>query len=83
MIVHLLYVWLNGALSIICYARPTWQPTLPASVSTFIAFDLHYDNLLPINETLTCLVLAVSFSLVMIGTKWLIKLADWIADVIP
>jgi len=63
--------------------RPTWQPTIPPSVSAVISFDLAYDSLLPINELLTCIGLICTFLITMITMKWGVKLVDWVADIIP
>lgn len=60
-----------------------WGLTLPASVHAFISMMLSYDDLLPISDVMgaggaTFLVFTTSW-----GVKILIKVADWIADVIP
>ena len=83
MITHSFMLFINGFIQIVLAYRPSWQPTLPPAVSQFVAFDLAYDRLLPINECLTCATFAISLMLAMVTTKWWVKIADWIADVIP
>lgn len=64
-------------------SRPSWQPTIPDSIRQLIAFDLAYDNLLPVNECLICAGLICTFVLTMISLKWGVKIVDWVADIIP
>ena len=83
MIITLLMGYVDGFINLFLTLRPSWQPTLPPSVSSLIGFDLAYDNLLPINEMLTCAVAYIGLMLTMVGFKWIIKLIDWVADIIP
>ena len=64
-------------------ARPVWQPTLPPSVASLIAFSEAFDKLLPINECLTVTALMGTGLTTFLTLKWGVKIVDWVADVIP
>lgn len=78
----LLHVF-NAALQWFLSIRPPWSWTLDSTPSTVVQQALYWDWCLPIHECIADMVIAITAFLAMVGTKWAIKLCDWIADVIP
>lgn len=63
--------------------RPAWQPTPDPTVQTLVNQCQAWDWLFPIHELLICGGLLITFMTAITAWKWVIKVADWVADVIP
>ena len=75
-IVQTLTTWVNAAL-------PSWSFTSTADYQGWVKSCQYLNLLLPITEIVQCFTLYVSFATGVFAWKWIIKIADWIADIIP
>lgn len=73
----------NAILQWVMQQRPNWQPTPDPSIQTLVNQCQAWDWLFPIHETLICFGLMLTFFTAVTVWKWIIKVADYIADVIP
>jgi hypothetical protein len=62
---------------------PTWSCSLPSGVSTVVATAKAFDAYVPVTEVLACVALAATLVVALQAWKWVIKIIDWIADIIP
>lgn len=83
MITELLLKLLQNTIVFFESVRPEWEWTLPEGVTTAVAMMKGFNNVVPVNEVLICASLYVGLITALVGWKWLIKVIDWIADVIP
>jgi len=63
--------------------RPAWVPSLDPSIANFLQALVQWDWLFPVHETIQCVGVLVGLIIVFNNFKWILKLADWIADIIP
>lgn len=78
-LVRLVTVLLEGVDAVL----PDWDWSLPSGVKQLLGYVLSCDSWLPMSELLTVVGVMLSATVAYVGFKWLVKLIDWIADVIP
>jgi hypothetical protein len=83
MITDFLLGLLAGVIQWVLGLLPAWSFHLPVGLADYIANMKYFDDILPISEVLHCVTLACTLFTAMTTYKLVIKLADWIADVIP
>jgi hypothetical protein len=83
MILDSFFAIANQLIQYIMSVRPVWNPPGSNEVSNFMIFLAQWDWILPIHETLICAASVTGLIVAMIAWKWIIKLADWVADIIP
>lgn len=83
MIVDALIWLLNKIIQGFLLLRPEWTPTLPDSVKVAVRSMMALNEILPISEVLACVSLLGAGILAFVCWKWVVKLIDWVADVIP
>lgn len=83
MITEALLRILQWVLQILHTLLPEWTPEIPDGIGDVMQFLLAFDAVLPVSETLSVAAISVGAVGAFVGLKWLIKLVDWIMDVIP
>lgn len=83
MIIDALFAIMSFILDVIISVRPDWQPQLPEGIVDAILYIRELDAMLPATELMICGSLTLSAFGALYVWKWILKLADWIADVIP
>lgn len=83
MITDALLVLLNWIITGFMALRPAWEPTIPASVGSVVRMMMGLNELLPVNEIMLCLAMLGAGITAFVTWKWVVKLIDWVADVIP
>ena len=78
----LLYLF-NAILKGFLLLRPDWQPQLPDSVEKVVASAMALNEILPVTEVFACVSLLGTGIIAFVTWKWVVKLLDWIADIIP
>ena len=83
MIIDALLKILKALVQWVIATRPPWEVHLPQGVTQTFSMLKGFDAILPVSETLACILLIVGLLGVFSTVKWSIKIIDWIADVIP
>lgn len=82
MIIDALLALLHGILQTVNTLLPGWNFTLP-QFNQLIQMLLFYDSILPVHEALAVIGITIYLEVGFTGTKWSIKVIDYICDVIP
>lgn len=83
MITEALLAILDFLIGIVVSIRPEWEPQLPAGVVDAILYIRELDAILPATELVYCGSLLLAAFGALYAWKWILKIADWIADVLP
>ena len=83
MIVDALLAILDFMLGIIISIRPEWTPQLPQGVMDAILYIRELDALVPATELVAVSAITLTAFGMIYAWKWILKIADWIADIIP
>lgn len=83
MIMDLLIQLFVNSLGAMFALLPEWSWELPPSIGALISSVMTFDDILPISEALAGGSLLFGTFAVIITAKWVIKIIDWIADIIP
>jgi len=83
MVIDFLLNMMKTLMQSIIATRPAWSWSLPSSISDAIGYLRQFDTILPVTEIMTCCGLSATLFAVMNGWKYIIKVVDYIADVIP
>lgn len=86
MITDALLLLVNILVNWLIVVRPEWDMSIDnENQQIHWAFTwIHgLDPYLPVTETFVCLAAMITLVVALQGWKWVVKLVDWIADVIP
>ena len=83
MIIGLLIGLFTWFLGIMLALRPEWDITLPESLLHGVLAFRTFDAWIPAHEVVFCLGLYVTAFGALFIWKWILKLIDWVADIIP
>lgn len=83
MIVDALLAILDFLMGIIIGMRPEWEPQLPAGIMDAILYVRELDAVVPATELVAVSAITLTAFGIMYAWKWILKIADWIADIIP
>lgn len=83
MIIEALFAIFTACLNAFIVLRPEWDPELPENIARGILFVRNWDAIMPASELMICCSITLAGFAAVFVWKWLIKLIDWIADIIP
>jgi hypothetical protein len=83
MILDAFFAIANQLLQYVMSVRPNWMPGDTTTITQLFQVLAEWDWILPVHETVICIGTTMALVTVLITWKWVIKIADWVADVIP
>jgi hypothetical protein len=83
MLMSSFYAAISGVVDWVNSMRPSWTPTIDPSMAQAFQMAAAWDWICPVHETVYCIGAFIALVTAFIAFKWIIKIADWIADVIP